>query len=176
MLQNIFIILEENLFSNIKYRNLFGISKNCFAISIFIQQNKTKIIPNISESNYYLHSSKYLSPRIDISRISSHNINRNEKRIGRERVEQAARWRISMKIQRGLKRGGWISREARYVSIKFLVYIRNRAKVYTKPSRKAQRRGILSREWGGGAYDVVRFRFRGPFAIHIPREQYTIEK
>lgn len=48
-------------------------------------------------------------------------------------------------------RGGWIarlsriSREARYVSIKFLIYIRNRAKVYTKPSRKAQRRGILSR-------------------------------
>lgn len=157
MLQNIFIILEENLFSNIKYRNLFGISKNCFAISIFIQQNKTKIIPNISESNYYLHSSKYLSPRIDISRISSHNINRNEKRIGRERVEQAARWRISMKIQRGLKRGGVDKSRG---AIRFnkipCIYSESGESLYETESKSATPRNIESGVGRGGLR-------RGPF-------------
>lgn len=139
-----------------------------------------KIIPQyILEGNYILlFPSPYLSPRIDSSRVSR-NINRNEKRIGTKRVEQAARWRISMKIQRGLKRrvDSSVVADKSRGAIRFnkipYIYSESSKSLYETESKSATPRNIES-----GAYDVnvVRFRSRGPSAIHIPREQYTIEK
>lgn len=66
----------------------------------------------------------------------------------------------------GIARLSQMRREAQCVSIKFLIYIRDRARVYTKASR---REGATPRNIESGAYDVnvARFRFRGPSAIHI---------